>query len=113
MGQCGCGDFYPQFTLPGPDGSVYALQLFNGCHDCRAPAGIVINKLSGEQLDMWEIEHIPKLELRPTPDHKPDCEFREACLVTVDVEKLAKYIGFEDDLVEVYRGLAEARGKNP
>lgn len=120
MGQCGCGDFHPQFTLPGPDGSVYALELFTGCHDCRAPPGVVVARLSGEQLDVWEVEHIKELELRPRPEPdgtEPDDwdakEYRDAFLVTLDVEQFAKHLDLEHDLIEIYRGLSEARGRNP
>lgn len=116
MGQCGCGDFYPEFTLPGPDGSLYAIELFSGCHDCHAPAGVHIAKLSGEQIGEWEAEYIPKLELHPlnpVMDKEVEKGYRDRFLTLVDVDALAKYIGFEGDKIEVYRGLAEARVRTP
>lgn len=108
MGQCGCGDFKPNFKLPGPNGSVYCIELFSGCHDCRAPAGVVIEKLSGEELITWDVQTIPTAQLvnlGKSDDHQT------RAWALVDVEALAKYIGFEDDEIELYRGLQATRPK--
>lgn len=112
MGQCGCGDFYPQFKLPGPNGSIYAIELFSGCHDCRSPAGVSIVRLSGEQLQEWEAEHIPLLEWAERSRLRGD-GYKDRFLTLVDVEKLAKYLDLGHDLTEVYRGLADARPEDP
>ena len=112
MGQCGCGDFHPQFKLPGPEGSFYALQLYTGCLDCRTPAGIIVAKLKGDEVDEWDVKHIPDLTWTGSKQ-EPEPDYQERALALVDIEKLAKYLGLEDDDIEVYRGIQAALPDNP
>lgn len=82
---------------------MYCVELFAGCHDCRAPAGLVIEKLSGEELITWDVQSVPTAELMNLEEN---ADHQTRAWVLVDVEALAKYIGFEDDEIELYRGLS-------
>lgn len=44
MGACGCGDFNGGLRFPGPKGIVYVLEIYRGCADCDAPAGIKLTR---------------------------------------------------------------------
>lgn len=94
MGQCGCRDFHPNFALPGPDGSVYCLQIDPGCPDCDAhQTGLVVQKLSGDEVRDWDANHLPVLELKPVDG----ADFQERTILIVDPEhitnSLVEYVG--------------------
>ena len=63
MGSCGGGDAGGEFKLPGPDGSVYVVQRYAGCQECRSPAGVVIYKMLLLDGDAWGAREIPDLAL--------------------------------------------------
>ena len=93
MGQCGCGDFYPHFQLPGPDGSVYTISLHQGCNDCETPAGVIITRLKGEALVDWDVKYLPQLHLRGYGfEPSPDEDLVDAHLAIVKPEVLRKHL---------------------
>ncbi len=56
MGACGCGDFSGDLTFPAPDGDMYVLDLYHGCEDCDASAGVVLYRFTREEAGRWGIE---------------------------------------------------------
>lgn len=61
MGQCGCGDFAAQHKIPGPDGTVYSVQVYDSCSECQTPAGVILTKHDAESREMWDVDHLPDL----------------------------------------------------
>lgn len=101
MGQCGCGDFYPDFKLPGPDGALYAIQLYRGCHECQTPVGVIITRLKGaEEIEDWEAQHAPDLAFNEISEG-----LQEVLLPIVEPTTVAKHLDLEHDLIEVYRAM--------
>lgn len=109
MGQCGCGDFYPLWKLPGPDGSQYTIELLPACDYCREPLAVRISQLRGDALDHWEIDQVPDFEMR---DLGSKGDHSDGFVLVVDIEKLADKLGFEYDKIAVYHALQEARPKD-
>lgn len=42
MCECGCTGNDKQYSMPGPNGSIYVVILHGGCLSCDSPAGIAI-----------------------------------------------------------------------
>lgn len=64
MGQCGCGDFAGEFTLPAPDG-LYVFWRYAPCDGCGTPAGLVVCHLRTEEdIELWSAGRLPKLTLQ-------------------------------------------------
>lgn len=61
MGACGCGDYQPMFRFPGPDGTVYALEVYAGCGDCATGPGVMIHRHGEEGRRDWDVDHLPEL----------------------------------------------------
>lgn len=102
MGQCGCGDFYPDFKLPGPDGILYAIQLYRGCHECHTPVGVIVSRLKGDEIETWDAQELPDLEFNEISE-----SYHEALLPVVEPTVVAKHLDLEHDLIEVYRALRQ------
>lgn len=100
MGECGCGNFYPEFKFPGPDGSVYALQVYRGCEGCQTPVGVIISRLTGEEIEEWDVEHLPEL-----PFHDISENYREYLVQVADPMKVAQHLDLDHDRIEVYRAM--------
>ena len=50
MCECGCGEFHADFKMPGPNGTVYLLQVYPSCDNgCDMPAGVRIMKIKPER----------------------------------------------------------------
>lgn len=63
MGQCGCGNFNGEFTLPAPNGGLYAFWRYRPCEYCDTPAGIVVCYVPHTEIDSWHANEIPQLIL--------------------------------------------------
>ena len=63
MGQCGCGDFQPDFKFKGPEGITYVVQMYPSCDYCDNPAGVIIYALTPEEAEMWGLGHVPEKEI--------------------------------------------------
>jgi hypothetical protein len=88
MGECGCPRM--DYRFPGPHGTVYALELYPGCHDCETPVGIAIHKLSSD--DRQVCEGLPELPFVGN-------EFAEPLIEpTTLLEALKEYVGH--DIIE-------------
>lgn len=48
MGECGCGDGFGMWQLPGPEGTVYTFDLYYGCAGCANAVGITLHRYQGE-----------------------------------------------------------------
>jgi hypothetical protein len=110
MGECGCKNFHPDYGLPGPDGSVYALQIDPGCPYCdEHRVGVVVQKLSGEAVEDWDAKHLPKFPIRPIGGRN----FQEGVLLVVNPDHVAddliKYLveGLDYEDFNVNKDLAE------
>jgi hypothetical protein len=55
MGMCGCAEFSPTYVIPGPKGFYYAITVYNGCQDCANPVGVMIDRISTDQLEDYGI----------------------------------------------------------
>jgi hypothetical protein len=85
MCECGCGG-WPKLKLKGPKGITYAIEFYNGCADCSAPAGITIHKMTHKRARESEVSALPELEFSGDDD---DLEFGvTADLPVLDVETL-------------------------
>jgi len=63
MGMCGCSDIPPDWKIPGPDGSVYAIHLYTPCNYCENPGGVVLSHLTRpDDIEMFA-EDVPELKL--------------------------------------------------
>lgn len=63
MGACGCGDFSGDLVFPAPDGDVYVLDVYPGCADCDAPAGVVLHRFTREEAERWGVAGRKPLEI--------------------------------------------------
>lgn len=90
MGQCGCGDFNPDFSLPGPDGTVYAFQIWKGCRYCDVhQIQLRVTRLQGDSVTDWEADTIEKLEFHPVDDGG---NFADVSVLLLDPNVLGKAI---------------------
>lgn len=99
MGECGCGDGFGLWQFPGPDGTVYAFDVYYGCEGCSNPIGIAVHRYKGEALEMCPVEsNIETMPWRtpglPRPDNEDDWGYSCVMPPLVDPETLAK------DLIE-------------
>lgn len=62
MGMCGCAEIPPDWVLPGPDGSMYAVHLYRPCSYCENPGGVVLSHLTREE-DIENTDGVPELKL--------------------------------------------------
>lgn len=53
MGACGCGDYHGGLKFPGPRGVVYTIEIYPGCSDCDAPAGVTLHRFVGKEDVEW------------------------------------------------------------
>jgi hypothetical protein len=44
MGECGCGGSFGDFHFPGPDGTLYTLEVYEGCETCETPLGVALSR---------------------------------------------------------------------
>lgn len=56
MGACGCGDYHGGLKFLGPRGVVYTIEIYPGCSDCSAPAGITLHRFADKEDIDWH-EH--------------------------------------------------------
>jgi hypothetical protein len=61
--ECGCGEFSPSYQFAGPDGLTYTLSIYPGCKDCETPAGVVINRMTPEDVSEWDVASVPQLPI--------------------------------------------------
>jgi len=101
MGTCGCGDFYPDFKFEGPEGSLYALQIYRGCEGCQTPVGVIISRLDGrEEIESWDADSLPELPFDVLSE-----SYRERLLPVVDPMAVATKLDLDHDRTEVYRAM--------
>lgn len=60
MGECGCGNFNADLQLPGPDGLTYIIQVYPSCTYCDTPIGLIIHRMTSEQVRSWDAEQLPE-----------------------------------------------------
>ncbi len=63
MGECGCGSFCPQFKFAGPRGITYVIELYPGCDNCSAPAGMMLYAFDKAACEDWDIDSVPGIEI--------------------------------------------------
>ena len=63
MGQCGCGDYQPDFKFKGPGDIIYVVQIYPSCYYCKTPAGVIIYAFSPEDQQDWDVDHLPEVEI--------------------------------------------------
>ena len=61
MGACGCGDYQPMFRVPGPDGIMYALEVYAGCEYCSTGPGVMIHRHGETGRRDWDVDQLPEL----------------------------------------------------
>lgn len=64
MCECGCSNFAPDFQMPGPDGTIYAIRIYLSCETCDSPAGIDIDRLNATAVERWMDCPAPALPFR-------------------------------------------------
>ncbi len=62
MGECGCGDFAAEWKLPGPNGVLYAIEVYPGCSYCDNPAGVVVYRVRTDD-DAFNVAGLPDLPI--------------------------------------------------
>ncbi len=65
MGMCGCSAIPADYVLPGPDGSVYTVHLYQPCSYCENPGGIVLAHLTRPDDIATFAAGVPELKLEP------------------------------------------------
>ena len=87
MGQCGCGDTTPDYQFPGPDGVIYAIQIYQSCHDCQSPAGVEIYRFdpNSEDTEDW-VRGVPELDFMGYPHD--DTRDAQAFISVLDPEHM-------------------------
>jgi len=91
MGMCGCSEG-ADFKLPGPDGVVYSVLIYQPCSYCETPGGIIIHRNAGEDLLLYDIESLPE------PDWKGDNVFISVFDPMVLKKRLKEYAtGWDDE----------------
>ena len=111
MGECGCGNFSAQYQLPGPDGTVYAIQKYEACDYCDTPHGVVVHRFSPEGAKTWGADELPLLPFHQM--HGRDFDGQTAAIPVVHPGALWKELarhstGDEDERVVDEDGLREA-----
>lgn len=91
---CGCGDFNPSLKFKGPNGQVYALELFNGCEDCGTSVGVIVYCLEEAAAVARQLHELPDLQFSTG-----GTEYTEAMVKVLDAELLGKKLL---ELVEEY-----------
>lgn len=85
MGQCGCSDFNPVGKIPGPNDDCYVLQIYPGCQQCNAAAGVIIYQMTEKELnDDWGEVDLPKLRISPNGLGIPVLHFNSVAKEMVD-----------------------------
>ncbi len=115
MGQCGCGDYHPEFQFPGPDGSVYTLEIYDSCRYCETPMGVVVThhrKLTDEN-DDYAVRELPLLPFTDLGDSlsasvplvDPNCLLKvmEIEVEGCDVLMTSEVVGFIQDAMRATR----------
>lgn len=64
MGACGCGEQNEVARFPGPDDTVYVLEIYPGCSGCDESPCIAINKLSKYDMDFYDLNDLSQLKFR-------------------------------------------------
>lgn len=64
MGQCGCGDFDPDFKFKGPGDIVYVLQVYPSCDYCQTPAGVIIYAFAPDDQKLWRCDRIREVKIQ-------------------------------------------------
>lgn len=63
MGECGCGNFSAKWKLPGPNGVLYAIEVYPGCSYCDNPAGVVVYRVRTDD-DAFDVAGLPELPIQ-------------------------------------------------
>lgn len=64
MCQCGCATFDPIAKLKAPNKKWYIIQIYSGCVDCNADAGVILYEMTNNELkEDWGIEDLPELSI--------------------------------------------------
>ncbi len=59
---CPCSDFAPSFQLPGPDGAVYAVEIYVGCEACGTGPGVALHRFDDRKAARdWSVPELPRL----------------------------------------------------
>jgi len=72
MGACGCGDFYPDFILPGPNNLRYAIQFVKPCRYCGGLLGFVLTKIKIDEYDDWNVKNCYEPEYQKVDKNMED-----------------------------------------
>ena len=110
MGECGCSEPNYLRRFPGPDGLVYALEIYPGCPYCHTPVGITIYCLNQEEQNAnWgeDEEGPPELEWMEISDG-----YAMAAIAVLDpdiLKKVAlKYVDSDGERFLIEDALEEA-----
>lgn len=89
MGQCGCGDFFATHKLPGPNGTLYAFDVYPGCTSCHNPVGMVVYRFfDPKEAARWDVSRLPDLPFQKL--HGEDYEGQHSFIPIYDPEKLIR-----------------------
>lgn len=69
MGACNCADGVPDFRFEGPDGVTYTLSIYPPCSDCQTPAGVILGKVSDDDLGLYGVPLAEVLHFDPALDY--------------------------------------------
>ena len=68
MCECNCASDRVDYWFPGPDGTVYGLQVDPGCHNCQRPgvkAGVRIFQITEQEWPHYGNSETPRLKFSP------------------------------------------------
>jgi hypothetical protein len=68
MCDCNCASDRVDYWFPGPDGTVYGLQIDPGCDNCQRPcvlAGVRIFQITEQEWPHYGDENTPRLRFSP------------------------------------------------
>lgn len=75
MCECGCVSMGEFWQMPGPDGSIYVIQKYPGCHDCSSPSGVILRKLDKNDIDYFDYKYFKELKFRDDFDKSAEIPF--------------------------------------
>ena len=73
MGQCGCGDGFGDFRIPGPEGTTYTVRTYRPCSYCETPGAVILERHRGDLAR--NSREIPEVEWVETGDDYADAWF--------------------------------------
>ena len=73
MGYCGCGEGFGDYRMPGPEGTVYTVRVYQPCDYCETPGAVILLRVSGDDLQF--AEDLPGVEWSKMSETMADAWF--------------------------------------